>query len=34
MLRSTVKTKTKTEKVETIKAEEFFKLLYEVEVID
>lgn len=34
VLRSTVKTKTKTEKVETIKAEEFFKLLYEVEVID
>jgi ribosomal protein L21 len=33
VLRATVKTKSKTEKVETMKAEAFFNLLYDAEII-
>lgn len=33
VMRSTVKTKSKVEKVEIVKAEEFFKLLFDAEVI-
>ena len=33
LIKSTVKTRTKTEKVEILKAEEFFKMLFDIGVI-